>query len=211
MSANTVTRAEVESVAVSKIVVGERRRKKLGAIQSLVTSIDQHGLIHPIVIDSDNVLVTGRRRLEAFKKLNRKSIPARRVGSLSSEELRALELDENSQRLDLDSYETSKARLREIEAAAETMADSARVPGKRGPRPDPNSVDIFVHDCSIGIISTSSCVGPFCLDPHHLAAAIVQSAGSSGADLPRFWYRGSPGSVKCRTRATFACELGNAL
>ncbi len=70
----------------------------------------------------------------------RKSIQARRWESLTEDELREIELDGNACRLDLDSYESSKERLREIEAAAETMADPATVSrGKRGPAADPSS------------------------------------------------------------------------
>jgi hypothetical protein len=44
------------------------------------------------------------------------------------DELRALELHENAERLDLDSYEASKQRLAEIRAAEGNRADSAQFP-----------------------------------------------------------------------------------
>ncbi len=62
--------------------------------------------------------------------------PSWASAGLSEEELRSLELSENVQREDLDSFELSKQRMREIE---ETLADSAIVTGKRGPKPSPKS------------------------------------------------------------------------
>lgn len=55
---------------------------------------------------------------------------------LSDDELRALELDENVQRLDLDDYDAGKQRAREIEAKEREIAAevSAQV-GPKGGRP----------------------------------------------------------------------------
>lgn len=112
-----LSETSVELVPVAKIVEGIRRRKKLGNIAALMRSIENHDLIHPIVIRNGNELVAGARRLEAFRRLNRKTIPARRVESMSDEELRAIELDENTARLALDDFEASKARLAQIRQA----------------------------------------------------------------------------------------------
>jgi hypothetical protein len=104
-------------VAISSIEIGERRRVKLGLITNLAASIEQNGLIHPIVITEGNLLVVGRRRLAAFQKLNRRKIPARRFERMSPEERRELELDENTKRENLSDHEMSKLRMREIEEA----------------------------------------------------------------------------------------------
>lgn len=123
-------------VAVSKIEIGERRRKKLGPLASLAKSIEARGLLHPIVVDGDGVLVAGQRRLEACKKLGWAKVPVRRFEKLTEDELRALELDENVERLDLSSYDESKLRLREIEAAtAEANEVSSQLATKRTGRP----------------------------------------------------------------------------
>lgn len=111
------SKAELEEVAIGEIEIGERRREKLGPIASLADSIERNGLLHPLVVTEENVLVAGRRRLAAMEKLGWKKVPVRRFEKMSPDELRALELEENTQRLDLSDYESSKQRLREIEAA----------------------------------------------------------------------------------------------
>ncbi|MGQ9571492.1 MAG: MT-A70 family methyltransferase [Thermodesulfovibrionales bacterium] len=64
---------------LSKIKVGKRFRKDLGDLDSLCESIQQIGLMHPVVIDEDNNLIAGLRRLEACKKLGLEDIPVRIV------------------------------------------------------------------------------------------------------------------------------------
>jgi len=54
---------------ISDIKVGKRFRKDLGNIDELVYSIKNNGLIVPVTIAKDRVLVAGVRRIEAFKKL----------------------------------------------------------------------------------------------------------------------------------------------
>jgi N6-adenosine-specific RNA methylase IME4 len=61
-------------IPISKIKIGSRLRKDLGDIKSLADSIQEVGLLHPIVIDSQYNLVAGLRRLEAAKKLGWKEI-----------------------------------------------------------------------------------------------------------------------------------------
>ena len=99
---------------ISAIEVGERRRVKKGALAALAKSMDTYGLIHPIVVRDDGMLVAGGRRLEAAKKLGWKSIPATPISKLSDEELREIELEENIRREGLDSYEASAQRMKEI-------------------------------------------------------------------------------------------------
>lgn len=88
-------------IPISKVRINGRHRKDLGDIDGLAASIESVGLLHPIVLKSDHTLVAGERRLTAFKKLGRKSIPATIVESLS-DALKALkaELDENAWRKD---------------------------------------------------------------------------------------------------------------
>jgi ParB family chromosome partitioning protein len=124
--------ADIERVALDKVEVGVRRRQKLGNLKSLARSIEQHGLLHPILVRNGNQLVAGQRRLEACRLLGWPTIPARRVDGLSDDELRAVELEENTERLDLLDYETSKARLAEIRQAE---AEAKREAENRGDSP----------------------------------------------------------------------------
>jgi N6-adenosine-specific RNA methylase IME4 len=50
------------------IKIGGRHRKELGDLDELVRSIDDVGLLHPIVITPDNELIAGVRRLKAWPK-----------------------------------------------------------------------------------------------------------------------------------------------
>jgi hypothetical protein len=109
---NAVSSAEMTLVPISQIVVGIRRREKLGRIAVLAKSIAEHGLIHPILLRGDT-LVAGHRRLEACRSLNWRTIPARQVERMSDDELRAVEVDENTARENLSDF-GSKARLAQI-------------------------------------------------------------------------------------------------
>jgi ParB-like chromosome segregation protein Spo0J len=136
----------VESIRIDSIVIGERRRARLGSLASLKRSIETHGIIHPIVVRNGNALVAGARRLEACRQLGWEKIPARRVERMSDDDLRSIELDENEQRLALADYESSRQRLAEIrQAEAEARAEAESVPardtssGKRKSRKKPGS------------------------------------------------------------------------
>ncbi|MCV0366403.1 MAG: ParB N-terminal domain-containing protein [Nitrosopumilus sp.] len=64
----------IRLVPVEKIIVENRIRQDLGDIDGLSSSIKHVGLLQPIGINKDNVLVFGQRRLEAVKKLGWKEI-----------------------------------------------------------------------------------------------------------------------------------------
>jgi ParB family chromosome partitioning protein len=113
---NQVSVAVVVQVPIHSVVIGQRRREKLGRLQSLANSIKAHGLIHPILLMGDT-LIAGHRRLEACRSLNWKTIPARRIDKMTDEQLRAVELDENVAREALSDFATSKTRLAQIRQA----------------------------------------------------------------------------------------------
>lgn len=77
------------------------------SLEQLASSINELGLIQPITVkekDGKYILISGERRLRAFKKLNLDSIPAyiRKANDQSSLEMA---LVENIQRRDLDAIE----------------------------------------------------------------------------------------------------------
>jgi ParB family chromosome partitioning protein len=123
---NAVSSAAVVQVPIQSVVIGQRRREKLGRLQVLANSIKTHGLIHPILLRGDT-LVAGHRRLEACRSLNWKTIPARRIDRMTDEELRAVELEENTAREALSDYATSKARLAQIRQAEADIKARATV------------------------------------------------------------------------------------
>ncbi len=60
--------------ALEAITVGVRHRKDLGDIDELAHSINEVGMLQPITITPDGVLVCGHRRLEAVRSLGRRTI-----------------------------------------------------------------------------------------------------------------------------------------
>jgi len=87
---------------VDEIIVDDRQRRDVGDLDALIESIRRIGLLHPIVVGTDNRLKVGYRRLMAYKKAGWKDIPATVTDRLDDIVL-ALEAerDENIQRLDL--------------------------------------------------------------------------------------------------------------
>jgi len=67
-------------VPVHEIRIGERHRKDLGDLESLAGWIRDTGLLHPIGVTPDNVLIFGQRRLRACRDILKwQTIPARTV------------------------------------------------------------------------------------------------------------------------------------
>lgn len=137
---------EITRMKVSEITVGERRRSDMGDIAGLATSIQEYGLLHPIIVDDDGVLIAGGRRLAAMVKLGFEDVPVRRWQTLGEDDRRIIELEENLQRKDLTAYERSRNLTELAEKAAkvdleETRAESAQVSkGARGPAQEPGSL-----------------------------------------------------------------------
>jgi hypothetical protein len=114
--------APVELVLIEEIHIGFRRRQKVGSVKGLARSIVENSLAFPVLI-RNNVLVSGARRIAAFRALGRKKIPARRVDGLSEEQVEALELEENTLHQHLLDFETTKLRGAQIrQAKAKTEA-----------------------------------------------------------------------------------------
>ena len=67
--------AITQCMPVRKIRVGKRHRKAMGDLHPLATSMDVLGLLHPIVVTPDGLLLCGERRLAAAKLLGWETIP----------------------------------------------------------------------------------------------------------------------------------------
>jgi N6-adenosine-specific RNA methylase IME4 len=63
------------NMAIADIVVGTRHRRELGDIEGLAASIDELGLLHPVVVRPDGTLIAGERRLRAAQLLGWSAIP----------------------------------------------------------------------------------------------------------------------------------------
>ncbi|MFZ0221152.1 MAG: ParB N-terminal domain-containing protein, partial [Candidatus Nitrosopolaris sp.] len=85
------------SVPIDTIKIGSRFRKDLGDTALLAENIREIGLLHPIVINQDRELISGLRRIEAFKLLGKSEIPAHIV---NLDDIVKGEISENTQRKD---------------------------------------------------------------------------------------------------------------
>lgn len=97
-----------ENVLITNIKIGERFRKEYGGITELAESIKNVGLLHPIVLDSDNNLMAGGRRLVAMNELGWVEVPVTRLADCDELTRREIELEENVQREDLTWQEKAK-------------------------------------------------------------------------------------------------------
>lgn len=111
------------SFPVSSITIAtDRQRKELTGINELAESIRSIGLIHPIVVTPDGVLVAGERRLRAHQELGLTHISVQFTTDIPREELEAIELEENVKRKALNWKEEvfAVARLHELKTQSES-------------------------------------------------------------------------------------------
>lgn len=107
---------------IDGIVVGVRHRKDLGDIAGLMRSIDEVGLLQPITITPDGVLVCGRRRLEAVRRLGWRTLKVWVRSRISDELSHVLaQQAENTQRKPLTDIEAA-ALFREVKLLMEEDA-----------------------------------------------------------------------------------------
>jgi ParB-like chromosome segregation protein Spo0J len=105
--AKEYTKLSAESIIVNR---SERQRRVVGTVQDLSDSIKRIGLINPITITRDNVLIAGERRLEACKLISPDfKIHCRYLDELDPIELQLLELEENLKRSELNWQDQVKA------------------------------------------------------------------------------------------------------
>lgn len=106
-------------IDIEKIVVRDRIRKDFGDIKELADDIRQNGLINPPVINKDNVLLAGERRLLACKELGWKKIEVRMMDTRDAEHELNVEISENESRKEFSKAERADymRRLMRIEQA----------------------------------------------------------------------------------------------
>ena len=110
---------------LADIVIGERHRKDMGDIATLARSMDEIGLLHPVVVRPDSTLIAGERRIRAAQMLGWKEIPSRVV---DLDAVARGEHDENALRKDFTPSEAvaigRALEPMEREAAKERMIDA---------------------------------------------------------------------------------------
>jgi ParB family chromosome partitioning protein len=111
-----------------------RMRFNANELESLASSISEHGVITPLLVRADEqggyILIAGERRLRASGLAGLDEVPVWVHDSLSSSAQLLLALVENIQREDLDALETALAYQRLIEDFKLTQGEVARRVGK---------------------------------------------------------------------------------
>lgn len=131
MTSGTFTSLSIEAIHVNR---AERQRRDLPNIDVLSDSIRRLGLIHPIVIDRENNLVAGERRLAACRSLGWTHINCQFIDELDPLLAHAIELEENIKREALTWQDEAKAvaeyhTLRASQEAEWTQVDTAKALG----------------------------------------------------------------------------------
>lgn len=123
----------------------DRQRKSIDT-RDLVDSIRRNGVLNPIIITRDGVLVAGERRLTACAELKIK-VPVRYIDQLSPIELQIIELEENLKRSDLPWRDTVAAvgRIHDLYSAGESGWTMARTGSALGFAPDTISKILRVY------------------------------------------------------------------
>ena len=115
---------EIIEIPCEQIRIGERIRQELGDLEELANSIAAEGLLQPIGINEDSLLVFGERRLRAVRDILKWPTIAARVVRVSS--ILAAEHAENEVRKDF----TASERVSIARALEEQLGD------RRGQRTD---------------------------------------------------------------------------
>jgi hypothetical protein len=128
---NQLDTAPLVEIALEQIDVGPRIREELKLLPTFRLSVQERGLIHPIMVRPSATegrfeLIAGAARLEMFRQLGRPTIPAR-VVAVDDERLLDLEVDENVARVPLSQRERSDSRRQQIarQWAASRMVEPA--------------------------------------------------------------------------------------
>src|SRR5262249_16690418 len=106
-----------------------RQNFDAAALAELVQSIRQHGLLQPVVVRAVGdgfELISGERRLRAFRELGRTAIPAVILQSVADDEMLEIAMVENQQRRVLDPIERARGYHRmvhELGLTQEQVAD----------------------------------------------------------------------------------------
>jgi ParB family chromosome partitioning protein len=83
---------------IDEIIVRKRIRRDLGNLQELAESLEKNGLINPIVISHNKILIAGERRLQSAKLLGWDTIPVRIIENPNRIQELEIEIDENIHR-----------------------------------------------------------------------------------------------------------------
>lgn len=87
---------EVIEISVDKLIpYVNNPRLNDDAVDHVAASIKEFGFKVPVIVDKDNVIVTGHTRLKAAKKLGLKTVPCIKADDLTEQQVKAFRLADN--------------------------------------------------------------------------------------------------------------------
>jgi len=115
---------------IDKIKTNVQVRKNLGDLKELKASIQEKGILQPLLIDKANQLLAGHRRLQSAKELGLKEVPVHVIDTEKKSYITEIQLIENIQRKALDPIEESEAYRNYLETNKATIKQLAKAIGK---------------------------------------------------------------------------------
>jgi ParB/RepB/Spo0J family partition protein len=108
-------------VNIEDIVIKSRIREDMGDLEELSKSIQDYGLLVPILINKQNILISGFRRVEACRLLGHSSISALVMDLEDEDGLFYIECQENLCRKPLTPKELDKEIEKKMKIATSTI------------------------------------------------------------------------------------------
>jgi ParB family chromosome partitioning protein len=103
-------KSRIITLPVAKVRITDRIRSYPGDLTTLAESMEAIGLLNPIVIDSNNYLIAGYRRLTAARMMGWQEIEARVVDVRDRKTLLMIEMEENTTRRDFTPEQLEQAQ-----------------------------------------------------------------------------------------------------
>ena len=135
-----------KEMPINSIIITDRIRKDFGDLDSLAESISTVGLMQPILINENNELIDGQRRIKAYIQLGRLEIPFYQV---NLKEIVMGEFHANSNRKDF----TSSERVTISNAVEELLSKHSRGVGR--PRSNRKSDNNTLKDTKLPLDSAN--------------------------------------------------------
>jgi ParB-like chromosome segregation protein Spo0J len=111
---------------LDQITINGNVRTDLHLDDSFVASIKEHGVIQPVIVSTDGVLIAGHRRYAAAEQVGITELPVI-IRDIDPEDMRAIQLVENLQRNDLTPLETAQAvwEMKDLDDYTQPMIEEA--------------------------------------------------------------------------------------
>ena len=146
-----ITESAAEIVLVSQICLPQQQPRRYfdpQAMQQLVESVKQHGILQPLLVrrkgNSQYELVAGERRYRAAISVGLEEVPVV-IRELADEEALQLAILENLQREDLNPIEETEGLLQLLASKLDKTPESIIALLNQAAHPERNSVDNVIH------------------------------------------------------------------